>query len=366
MPERVICWLGWSPERRCNARRSTDFWGRRTIDELGVIGAGAWGTALAITAQRAGLSPRLWSFEGEVTQSINDEHRNPVYLPDIDLVPSIRATSNLLDMAAYEILLLVTPAQHLRSVLLPLASKVSGTVPLVICSKGIELGTSKLMSETVSELFPDNPVFVLSGPTFAREVALGLPTAVTLAGIDTDIASKLATMLRSSRFRPYLSSDIIGAQVGGALKNVMAIACGIAAGCDLGDNARSALIARGLAELTRLALAKGGQAETIAGLSGLGDLVLTCTSIQSRNYSLGLALGQGETLEGALGNRRSVAEGVHTCAAAVGLATQLGVEMPITCGIDAILSRGARVGDVIENLLSRPVRREGEGRVGSV
>ena len=303
--------------------------------------------------------------EEEVAQSINDMHRNPVYLPEIDLEPSIRATSNIHDMATCEVLLLVTPAQHLRSVLSRLASRVSGTVPLVVCSKGIEQETLKLMSETVSELFPDNPVLVLSGPTFAQEVALGLPTAVTLAGTDTGIASRLAKMLGSSCFRPYLSGDIIGAQIGGAIKNVMAIACGIAEGRGLGDNARSALIARGLAELTRLAMAKGGEAETMAGLSGLGDLVLTCTSTQSRNYSLGLALGRGMTLQSALGNRKSVAEGVHTAAAAAGLATQLEIDMPIARGIDAILNRGARVGDVIDSLLSRPMRREGEGRVDS-
>ena len=369
MQGRKTRWLGrkwcYSARRWRHVSRTADFRGRQVIDDLGVIGAGAWGTALAITAQRAGLVPRLWSFEVEVAQSINDEHCNPVYLPEIDFEPSIRATSNIHDMAACEVLLLVTPAQHLRSVLLPLATRVSGTVPLVICSKGIEQGTLKLMSETVSELFPNNPLLVLSGPTFAREVALGLPTAVTLAGTDMGIASGLATMLGSSRFRPYVSDDIIGAQIGGALKNVMAIACGIAEGRGLGDNARSALIARGLAELTRLALAKGGKAETMAGLSGLGDLVLTCTSTQARNYSLGLALGQGMTLEDVLGNRRSVAEGVHTAAAAVGLATQLEIEMPIARGIDAILNRGARVGDVIDSLLSRPVRREGEGHVDS-
>ena len=216
------------------------------------------------------------------------------------------------------------------------------------------------MSDAISSLFVDNPIMILSGPTFATDVAAGLPTAVTLAAHDINSARQVAETLSSECFRPYSGDDVIGPQIGGAIKNVLAIACGIAKGRGLGDNARAALMTRGLAELTRLCVAKGGRAETMMGLSGIGDLVLTCTSKKSRNYSLGIALGEGNTLARILGERRSIAEGVYTASAAVTLAAELNVEMPITAAVDALLNRGAEIDTVIDTLLARPIRPEGD------
>lgn len=327
---------------------------------ISIIGAGAWGTALALAARRAGNDVTLWAYETDIVDAINDGHENTLYLPGVALDPDIRATAHLSEAAAADALLLAAPAQHLRSTIAPLAGQIAPTTPLIVCAKGIEQETLALMSEAVAATFPQNPVFVLSGPTFAADVAAGLPTAVTLAGSDLAAAQTLADRLSSDRFRPYSGDDVIGAQIGGAVKNVLAIACGIAEGRGFGDNARAALVTRGLAELTRLCLAKGGQPETMMGLSGLGDLVLTCTSTQSRNYSLGQALGAGQTLAEILGERHSVAEGVFTASAAVTLAEQLGIEMPIAAAVDAVLNRGADIDAVIEALLSRPLRREAD------
>lgn len=327
---------------------------------ISIIGAGAWGTALALAARRAGNDVTLWAYEAAIVSAINDGHENTLYLPGVALDPDIRATGDLSEAAAADALLLAAPAQHLRSTIAPLAGHVVPTTPLIICAKGIEQETLALMNEAVDAIFPDNPVFILSGPTFAADVAAGLPTAVTLAGDDLAAAQKLADRLSSERFRPYSGDDVIGAQIGGAIKNVLAIACGIAEGRGFGDNARAALVTRGLAELTRLCLAKGGRAETMMGLSGLGDLVLTCTSTQSRNYSLGLALGEGQTLAEILGARNSVAEGVYTASAAVALAEKLGIEMPIATAVDAVLNKGADIEAVIEALLTRPLRAEAD------
>ena len=327
---------------------------------ISIIGAGAWGTSLSIAARRAGNDVTLWAYEPEIADAINDKHENPVYLPGARLDPGIRATADLGETAAGEAILLVAPAQHMRQTIGPLARLVTPATPLIICAKGIEQQTLSLMSEAVTGIFPENPVLVLSGPTFAAEVAAGLPTAVTLAGNDIAAAQRVADILSSERFRPYSGADVIGAQIGGAIKNVLAIGCGIAEGRGFGDNARAALITRGLAELTRLCVAKGGRAETMMGLSGLGDLVLTCTSTQSRNYSLGFALGQGRALNEILRERRSVAEGVFTASAAVALANSLGVEMPITAAVDAVLNGGADIGKVIDTLLARPLRAEAD------
>jgi glycerol-3-phosphate dehydrogenase (NAD(P)+) len=327
---------------------------------ISVIGAGAWGTALSIAAHRAGNDVLLWAYEAEVVDAVNSIHENTLYLAGTVLDPAIRATGDLAEAASADALLLAAPAQHLRRTIGPLAGQLSPATPLIVCAKGIEQHTLALMSEAVSALFPANPVLILSGPTFAAEVAAGLPTAVTLAGDDIAVAQKIADRLSSDRFRPYSGDDVIGAQIGGAIKNVLAIACGIAEGRGFGDNARAALITRGLAELTRLCVAKGGRAETMMGLSGLGDLVLTCTSTQSRNYSLGVALGEGRALHDILGERNSVAEGVYTASAAVALAETLGVEMPIAAAVDAVLNRGAEIGAVIEALLARPLRAEAD------
>ncbi|MAI49133.1 MAG: glycerol-3-phosphate acyltransferase [Rhodospirillaceae bacterium] len=327
---------------------------------ISIVGAGAWGTALALAGGRAGNQVTLWAYECEVVTAINDGHENTIYLPGVTLDPVIRATDDMAQAARGDVLLLAVPAQHLRDTIAPLIGKLAPATPLVVCAKGIEQETLALMSEALDATFPQHPVFILSGPTFAADVAAGLPTAVTLAGADLNAAQQIANRLSSDRFRPYSGDDIIGAQIGGAVKNVLGIACGIAEGRGFGDNARAALITRGLAELNRLCLAKGGKAETMMGLSGLGDLVLTCTSTQSRNYSLGFALGAGRTLAEILDERNSVAEGVFTASAAVALAKKLGIEMPIASAVDAVINRDADIDIVIEALLSRPLRAEAD------
>ena len=330
------------------------------MNRIAVIGAGAWGTALAAVARRAGRDVRLWAREPEVVTAINERHENSVYLAGIELDPAITATSDIEDAVnGAEAVLLVTPAQHSRAVAVELAAHVPPSVPTLICSKGIEEGTGKLMSEVLAELAPGRAVGVLSGPTFAGEVARGLPTAITLASDAEGLGRSLVKALGSTTFRPYWSPDVIGAQIGGAVKNVLAIACGIVEGRKLGDNARAALITRGLAEIVRLGLAKGARTETLFGLSGLGDLALTCTGAQSRNMSLGMALGAGETLEAILGQRNTVAEGVYTAASVTALAGRLGVEMPIASAVNAILHQGAAIDEVVTGLLARPFKAEG-------
>lgn len=328
------------------------------IERIGIIGGGAWGTALALTARRAGRAVVLWAREPDVVGAINRDHVNPLFLPDVPLDPAIRATQELDDAAAADALLLVAPAQHLRSLTRGLARHVAASTPVVICTKGIEEKSGALMSEVGATELPGAAIAVLSGPTFAGEVARGLPTAVTLAADDAELGQRLIAALGTRSFRPYLSDDRVGAEIGGAVKNVLAIACGIVTGRQLGDNARAALITRGLAEMVRLALAKGGRAETLMGLSGLGDLVLTCTGLQSRNHSLGVALGEGRALKDVLAERRSVAEGVTSAAAATALARRLGVDMPITTAVDDILHRGAAVDQAIAALLARPFKSE--------
>ncbi|WP_114858363.1 NAD(P)H-dependent glycerol-3-phosphate dehydrogenase [Azospirillum brasilense] len=327
---------------------------------IGVIGGGAWGTALALAALRAGQEALLWAREPAVVESVNAGRENRDYLPGVTLPAELRATGDLAGVAACDAILLVTPAQHLRSACAGLAAHLRPGTPLVICAKGIELDSHALMSEAAEAALPaGTPLAVLSGPTFAAEVARGLPTAVTLACADAALGGRLVEALGSRTFRPYLSDDVVGSQIGGAVKNVLAIACGVVEGRKLGDNARAALITRGLAEITRLALALGGRPETLMGLSGLGDLTLTCSSLQSRNMSLGAALGAGRTLAEVLAERRSVAEGVYTAAAVVGLAGRKGVDMPLCAAVDAILNRGAGLDATIDGLLSRPFREEG-------
>ena len=326
---------------------------------LTVIGGGAWGTALAMVARRAGSLPRLWARDPGVVATINQHHQNPFFLPGVTLDTAITAST---DMAfateGAEAALLVVPAQFLRGVIQVLASHLPDGLPLLLCAKGIETSSLKMMSEVAAEILPASPSAVLSGPTFAAEVARELPTAVTIASGDASLGQAFIEALGSSRFRPYLSQDPVGAEIGGAVKNVLAIACGIVVGRNLGDNARASLITRGLAEMIRLGVAKGGRAETFRGLSGLGDLVLTCSSTQSRNYGLGLTLGRGRALEAALRGNRSVVEGVATAASIARVAERLGIEMPIAAGVDALLHRGEAVDAVIDLLLRRPYRAE--------
>ena len=330
------------------------------LNRIGVVGGGAWGTALALAALRAGRETLLWAREPAVVEAMSLRRENRDYLPGVPLPDALRVTGDLADLGDCDAVLLVSPAQHARSVTARMAPLLKPGAPVVVCAKGIELDSHALMSEAVGAALPaGNPVAILSGPTFAAEVARGLPTAVTLACADEALGRALVTALGSHTFRPYRSDDVIGSQVGGAVKNVLAIACGVVEGRRLGDNARAALITRGLAEITRLALALGGRVETLMGLSGLGDLTLTCSSLQSRNMSLGAALGAGKALSEILAARRSVAEGVYTTAAVVGLAAKLGVDMPICTAVDAILNRGAGLDETIEGLLSRPFRGEG-------
>lgn len=332
---------------------------RMAFERIGVVGGGAWGTALAVAVTRAERRAVLWARDPVVVAAINRDRANPDYLPGVRLDDGITATGDLADVAACDAVLLVAPAQHVRAMAGRMAPLWRSGVAAVIAAKGIEQGSFALMSEAaVAALPPGTPIAVLSGPTFAAEVARGLPTAVTLACADRALGQGLVEALGSLTFRPYLTDDVIGAQVGGAVKNVLAIACGIAVGCRLGDNARAALITRGLAEIARLALALGARPQTLMGLSGLGDLTLTCSSVQSRNMSLGVALGEGRRLTDILAGRRSVAEGVHTAAAVLGLAGRHGVEMPICSAVDAILNRDAGVTDTIRALLSRPFREE--------
>ncbi|MGE5545829.1 MAG: NAD(P)H-dependent glycerol-3-phosphate dehydrogenase [Solirubrobacterales bacterium] len=329
------------------------------MNTIGIIGAGAWGTALAATARRAGRDVVLWAHEPAVAGEINATRINATYLPGIHLDCCIRATTELAAAAAADAVLLVTPAQHLRATCRQLAPHWRQGTAAVICAKGIEQATGAMMTEVVEAELPTAAVAVLSGPTFAAEVARGLPTAVTLACTDAALGQELVEAVGTATFRPYLAEDLVGAEIGGAVKNVLAIACGIVEGRGMGDNARAALITRGLAELTRLALAKGGRAETLMGLSGLGDLILTASSTQSRNYSLGLALGEGRRLADILAERKAVTEGVWTAGAVVAMADGLGIEMPICAAVDAVINRGADLDDTIRALLSRPFRAEG-------
>lgn len=328
------------------------------MQKIGVIGAGAWGTALAAMARRAGRDVVLWAREDEVVDSINNRQVNDVFLPDVPLDPAIRATQDYAETVAADLVLLVAPAQHLRTVCGDLAPHWQDGVPAVICAKGIERVTNALMTQVIAEALPMAPPMVLSGPTFAKEVASGLPTAVTVAAEDAALAERAAKAIGTATFRPYLSSDLVGSAIGGAVKNVLAIACGLVDGKGLGDNARAALITRGLVEVVRLALSLGGQSQTLMGLCGLGDLLLTATSMQSRNYSLGSALGQGRTLEEILGERRAVTEGVYTAEAVVALAQTQGVDMPICRAMDQILNQGVEVDAAIAELLDRPVKEE--------
>ncbi|APL95630.1 NAD(P)-dependent glycerol-3-phosphate dehydrogenase [Sphingobium indicum] len=322
--------------------------------KAGIIGAGAWGTALAQTLAADGQHVRLWALEPEVVEAVNNDRQNPLYLPRIPLSPSIEATGDIAAMADRDMLLIVSPAQHLRKVV---AQAPAGT-PLILCSKGIEAGTGLLMSEVAAQAQPASPIAVLSGPTFAHEVAKGLPTAITLACTDADLAAKIAARIARPAFRPYLSDDVVGAEIGGAVKNVLAIACGVAEGAGLGLNARASLISRGFAEMTRFGLARGARAETLAGLSGLGDLVLTCSSTDSRNFSLGKGLGEGRAARDLLTNRRTVAEGAFTAPVLREAARAARVEMPVVEAVCALLEDAAPLAQVMDALLARPLRAE--------
>ncbi|MBK8159626.1 MAG: NAD(P)-dependent glycerol-3-phosphate dehydrogenase [Rhodospirillaceae bacterium] len=328
------------------------------IARVSIIGAGAWGSALSLIACRAGRATQLFARREALIRQLAETRDNKDYLPGIPLPDDLQLTSALGRALDADAVLFAQPAQHFRSFCAAARPYWHPNTALVLCAKGIEQSSGLLLHEIAAEALPGVRVAALSGPSFATDVARGLPTAVAIAGEDMSLVDALMAALSHGGFRPYGSSDLLGVEVAGAVKNVLAIACGLVMGAGLGDNARAALITRGLAEVSRLALAKGGRAETMMGLAGLGDLVLTCSSPKSRNMSLGMELGQGRALADILAARKSVAEGVTTAPAVVTLASKLGVEMPIAEAVNRILHLGSSLGAEVEGLLSRPLRRE--------
>ena len=322
--------------------------------KIGVIGGGAWGTALAQLSAKAGSKVILWAREEKVVKKINEEHENEMFLKGAGLSNNVRATTNLADMVDNEFIFIAVPAQFVRSVLKEVKKYLSDGVILVLCAKGIEQSSGKLMTEVVSEIMPKSPLVVLSGPTFAREVALGLPSAVTIASKYQQITKRLLGVIGQPTFRPYVSRDIVGAEIGGALKNVFAIACGITTGRKMGDNARAALITRSLSEMVRYGESYGAERSTMMGLCGLGDLILTCSSTQSRNLSLGIALGEGKTIEDLMTNRLTVAEGYYTSSVLAKISQDKNIDMPIVMAVNDILHEGKNIDQVIGDLLNRP------------
>lgn len=325
--------------------------------ELAVIGSGAWGTALAILANRAGAKVTLYVRNSQVYQTIMDERVNAAYLPDHFIDPSIHITQSLEDVQHAEMLLLAVPSQSLRAASIALSDLVSASTPLIIASKGIERGSLMLMSEVVQSIMPHNPIAILTGPNFASEAAAGLPTASVLASYHQQVAERITYALAGTYYRLYQSDDPIGAQIGGAAKNVIAIASGIAHGRRLGENAHAALLTRGIAEIARLSKAKGGKAETASGLSGMGDLVLTASSPTSRNFSFGMRLAQGQSVSGAIERSRLV-EGVQSTESLTQLARKLGARMPICEAVRDVLSGQATVEEALQLLLKRPPSEE--------
>lgn len=322
---------------------------------VGIIGGGAWGTALAAVMAQIHDRVIIWAREDDVVRGVNEHQENSLFLPGTKLPLNIEATSDLARMSNCAALLIVTPAQHVRATLGALPDT---QAPLILCAKGIEADTQMLVSDVTAQARPNNPLAVLSGPTFAHEVAAGKPTAVTLATSDQALGTVLMRAIATPTFRPYWSDDVVGAEIGGAVKNVLAIACGVVDGAGLGLNARAALIARGFAEMQRYGLARGARAETLAGLSGLGDLVLTCSSENSRNFSLGRGLGQGRSADDLLADRKTVAEGAFTAPVLLQSATVLGVEMPIVTAVCALLAGTSTVNAVVADLLARPLKPE--------
>ena len=325
---------------------------------VGVIGGGAWGTALAQAATFAGRKVVLQAREPEVVEGINASHHNEIFLKGVELSPDIRATHDLAEVAGCDLVLAVPPAQHMRAALTAFAPHARDGQAVVLCSKGVERGSDKLMNEVLREVMPGARAAVLAGPSFASEVARGLPAAVTLACADETLGAAIAAALAGPSFRPYQSTDLIGAEAGGALKNVLAIACGISEGKGLGRNAHAAIITRGFAEMSRLAMAMGARFETMSGLCGMGDLVLTCSSPQSRNMSVGLALGQGQTLAEFLKDKVSVAEGVESAPAVVDLGRKYEVDLPLCNAVAAVLAGKMDVAGAVAALLARPLKSE--------
>ena len=326
---------------------------------IGIIGGGAWGTALAQVFALSNKAVTIWAREDDVVNSINAFHENTSFLAGVTLDDKITATNDISIAAKCDVVLVVTPAQYLRASMNDLKPHIKSETPIVICAKGVEIESGMLLSHIAENILPQNPLAILTGPTFAIEIAKGLPSAVTLAMKDKDSATALAQTLSNKTLRLYPSGDMIGAQVGGAVKNVIAIACGIIEGKKLGDSARAALVTRGLAEIARLSKALGANKETLMGMCGVGDLLLTCSSMQSRNFSLGVALGQGKILNDILSSRNSVTEGVYTAKALVVMAREHAVDMPISEAVHKCLSENLNVDAMISAMLDRPIKSEG-------
>ncbi len=325
---------------------------------ISIIGGGAWGTALAQVFALSGNHITLWAREEDVISSINNTHENKPFLPGVALDHKIIATDDIARTARADIVLLVPPAQYLRSTLSDLKPHIAPHSVIVICAKGVEIESGLMLSQIAEHILPESPLAVLTGPTFAIEIAKGLPSAVTLAMKDMEHAEKVAGILNTRILRMYPSDDIVGAQIGGAVKNVIAIACGMIEGKKMGDSARAALVTRGLAEIARLAKALGAKKETLMGMCGVGDLLLTCSSMQSRNFSLGVALGQGKTLSEILAGRTSITEGVYTAKALDAMARNHAVDMPISSAVHKCLSEAANVEEMMAKMLDRPLKSE--------
>lgn len=334
----------------------------QAVKKLSVIGAGAWGTALAKHLAEKGLDVRLWAHEQDVVDAVNTTHQNPMFLQGVALPVTLTATSSLAEaIDACDGILFVVPSHVTRPILETLAGCLSIPVPLISATKGIEEGTAKLMTQVMEEILPASMhgwLMALSGPSFATELSAGLPTAVCLAGSNTQLVRRFQQALMSPIFRVYADTDLIGVQLGGALKNVMALAAGVVDGLELGLNARAALITRGLTEIVRLGTAMGADPRTFYGLSGVGDLMLTCTGALSRNHSVGVRLGKGEALESIVGGMQAVAEGVRTARAALGLARQYAVDMPITQEINAVLFEHKSCRKAVSDLMERDAKPE--------
>jgi glycerol-3-phosphate dehydrogenase (NAD(P)+) len=323
-----------------------------TVQTIFVLGGGAWGTALALTCARAGRDVTLWEHDAANAGSL-EQQRESKFLPGVKLDSAITVTRDIKAVAAADAILLVVPAQHVRSVVTALAPSLTAKTPIIACAKGIERGTHKFMSEIIAECAPKALPAILSGPSFAADAARGLPTAVTIAADDDTVARELAAALNTGTFRPYHSNDVRGVELGGAAKNVLAIAAGIVAGRALGASAAAALITRGFAELTRFGRAYGARTETMMGLSGLGDLILTCSTPQSRNFSFGVALGKGEAPP-----QGKLAEGVFTASVLLEMAREKNIDMPISAAVAAVLAEKLSVDDAIAALLTRPLKAE--------
>jgi len=326
-----------------------------TIQRIAVLGGGAWGSALALTCLRAGRRVMIWEHEPGNFESLTQK-RESRFLPGVRIDNAIKVTRDLGETADSDAILVVVPAQAMRSVIVSLAQSVARRTPLIACAKGIEHGTRKFMTEIIAECAPTAVPAILSGPSFAADVARGLPTAVTIAAADGKIALDLAHALNAGTFRPYHSTDVRGVELGGATKNVLAIAAGIVTGKGLGASASAALTTRGFAELVRFGAAHGAKTETMMGLSGLGDLILTCGTAQSRNFSCGVALGKGEKSDTAAHGK--LAEGIFTAPVLLEMAREKDVEMPISAAVAAVLSGKNNVDEAIDSLLTRPLKSE--------